>query len=293
MAAKQWKASDVPDLTGRKIVVTGASSGLGLVTAREFARVGAHVVLAVRDRAKGERAAEDMTGSVEVRELDLGDLSSVRAFASGWSGDLDVLVNNAGVMRVPEGRTVDGFEVHMGTNHLGPFALTALLLPHITDRVVTVSSFLHAKGRIDPADLYAERLPYDGSQAYNNTKLANLLFALELQRRLSATGSPVRSLAAHPGLSSTNLLGHIGGFQSLMLPLVGQSAEQGALPTLYAATQDLPGGTYVGPDGFRGLRGHPVVQQPSPTARDAVLGRELWELSAQLTSVEHSAGDVR
>ncbi|PRY41757.1 oxidoreductase [Umezawaea tangerina] len=285
MAAKRWKASDVPDQSGRTVVVTGASSGIGLVTARELARAGAHVVLAVRDRAKGERVAADMTGSVEVRELDLGDLASVRAFASAWSGDLDVLVNNAGVMRVPEGRTVDGFEVHLGTNHLGPFALTTLLLPRITDRVVTVSSFLHAKGRID---LDGRERPYDGAQAYNDTKLANVLFALELQRRLAAAGSPVRSFAAHPGLASTNLLGHVGGFQSLMLPLVGQSPDQGALPTLYAATQDLPGGSYVGPDGFRGLRGHPVVQQPSATARDPELARGLWELSARLTSAGRS-----
>jgi len=284
MSAARWNAADLPDLSGRTVVVTGASSGLGEVTARELARVGARVVLAVRDTAKGERVAAAMPGRTEVRHLDLGDLASVRAFAEVWTGDLDVLVTNAGIMDAPEGRTADGFEPQMGTNYLGPFALTALLLPHVTDRVVTVSSFLHERGRIDLDDLNAERRSYNASRAYNDSKLADLVFALELQRRLTAAGSRVRSLAAHPGLSNTSLLDHSRTFSARMTGLVGQDVERGALPTLYAATQDLPGGTYVGLNGFRHLRGYPETARPSKAARDPELGRGLWELSERLVA---------
>jgi NAD(P)-dependent dehydrogenase (short-subunit alcohol dehydrogenase family) len=285
MPSSRWTSVDMPDLSGRTAVVTGASSGLGEVTARELARAGARVVLAVRNKAKGERVAEGMPGAVEVRTLDVGDLASVRSFAAAWTGELDILVNNAGIMAAPEGRTVDGFEPHLGTNYLGPFALTALLLPHITDRVVTVSSFLHEQGRIDLADLNSERRPYRPTRAYNDSKLADLVFALELQRRLTAAGSAVRSFAAHPGLSSTGLLGHSRGPQAWVLSFFGQSVGQGALPTLYAATQDLPGGSYVGPGGFRHLRGYPELATPSKAARDVEVGRRLWELSEQLTAV--------
>jgi NAD(P)-dependent dehydrogenase (short-subunit alcohol dehydrogenase family) len=247
MTSQHWTAADLPGLTGRAAVVTGASSGIGLVTARELARAGAHVVLAVRNEDKGQRAAATMTGSVEVRPLDLGDLSSVRAFASAWTGDLDILVNNAGIMNVPEGRTVDGFETQIGTNHLGPFALTNLLLPHITDRVVTLSSFLHEKGNLDLDDLHAERRAYNPAKAYHDSKLANLVFALELQRRLDKAGSAVRSFAAHPGVANTGLFDNFGAIQRRVTSLFAQDAKRGALPTLYAATQDIPGGSYVDP----------------------------------------------
>ena len=285
MPSPRWTAGDLPDLSGRSVVVTGASSGLGEATARELARAGARVVLAVRNPAKGEQVAAGLPGLVEVRPLDLSDLASVRAFAADWTGDLDILINNAGIMAAPATRTVDGFEPHLGTNYLGPFALTNLLLPHLTDRVVTVSSFLHQQGRIDLADLNQEHRPFKAARAYNNSKLADLMFALELQRRLSAAGSRVRSLAAHPGVASTSILSHSRGLMARIVGVFGQSVEQGALPVLYAATQDLPGGSYVGPDGFRQMRGHPRLTTPSTPAQDPEVGRKLWELSARLTKL--------
>jgi NAD(P)-dependent dehydrogenase (short-subunit alcohol dehydrogenase family) len=290
MSSRKWKAEDLTDLGGRTFVVTGANSGLGLVTAGELARAGARVTLAVRDRARGEEAAAGIEGDTEVRELDLCDLASIRAFAEGWEGDLDVLINNAGVMATPERRTKDGFELQIGTNHLGHFALTNLLLPRIRDRVVTVSSTAHrlAKGiRLD--DLNWER-DYQRWPAYGQSKLANLLFTSELQRRLSEAGSPLRALAAHPGYAATNLQSRTENLlQNALMKVsnlvMAQSDEKGALPTLYAATQDLPGDSYVGPDGFREQRGHPTLVGRSSAARDAETARKLWDLSEELTGV--------
>jgi len=282
---RQWSAADLPDLTGRTVVVTGASSGLGTATATELARVGADVVLAVRDVAKGEAVAAGITGRTQVRELDLADLASVRRFAEDWSGDLDILINNAGIMQVPQGKTVDGFELQIGTNHLGVFALTNLLLPHITGRVVTLSSDLHRRGKIDLDDLNFERRSYDPLQAYSQSKLANLLFSLELQRRLTNASSGVLSMAAHPGLSKTNLVSHVRGVTKILTSVLGQSAEMGALPTLYAATVDLPGNTYVGPGGFAHMRGYPEVGQPSKSAQDIGTAVALWDISEKLTKV--------
>jgi len=188
MASEKWTAADLPDQSGRTAVVTGASSGIGLVAARELARAGARVVLAVRDPEKGKRVAAGIPGDTQVRPLDLASLASVRAFAAGWTGALDILVNNAGIMAVPEGRTADGFELQTGTNHLGPFLLTGLLLPAITDRVVTVSSQLHRRGRINLEDLNWEHRGYNATGAYNASKLANVLFTVELQRRLTGVG---------------------------------------------------------------------------------------------------------
>jgi NAD(P)-dependent dehydrogenase (short-subunit alcohol dehydrogenase family) len=290
-ASSRWTAADLPDLSGRAVVVTGASSGLGAVAARELARAGAHVVLAVRDVAKGEGVAASFTGSWEVRALDLTSLASVRAFAAGWSGPLDVLINNAGIMAVPQATTEDGFEAQIGTNHLGPFALTNLLLSHVTDRVVTVSSGAHRIGKIDLEDLNWERRRYDRWRAYGQTKLANLLFTQELQRRLTEAGSGVRALAAHPGYASTHLQSHTGSrvqhwlMAGLGNRLFAQSDAMGALPTLYAATRDLPGDTFVGPDGFLEQRGHPKVVGRAKAARDADVARRLWTLSEELTGV--------
>ena len=286
-----WSTADIPSQAGRTVVVTGANSGLGLVTARELARAGARVVLAVRDPARGERAAATMSGDVEVRRLDLADLASVRAFAAGWSGDLDVLVNNAGIMMVPAGLTMDGFERQFGTNHLGHFALTVLLLLHVTDRVVTLSSSMHRAGRIDLDDLDWQRRPYSATGAYARSKLANLLFTLELQRRLTASGSPVRALAAHPGWAATELQGRTGNWftdraMRLGNVLVAQSAEQGALPTLAAAVRDLPGGSYLGPSGLGEWRGAPTLVGRTPAASDPDLARRLWVASAGLTGVD-------
>jgi NAD(P)-dependent dehydrogenase (short-subunit alcohol dehydrogenase family) len=287
----RWTAADIPSQTGRTAVVTGANSGLGLATARELARAGASVVLAVRNLERGAQAAESIEGDVTVRQLDLADLASVRAFADGWTGDLDVLVNNAGIMMVPAGRTADGFELQFGTNHLGHFALTNLLLPHVTDRVVTVSSGLHRSGVIDLDDLNWRRRAYNATAAYGQSKLANLLFTLELQRRLTAAGSPVRALAAHPGYSATNLQGRTGnrvadGGMRLANLVIAQSDARGALPTLAAATRDLPGGSYLGPDGFQEMRGYPVLVGRSAAAGDPELARRLWEASVELTGTD-------
>ena len=285
-----FSAADLPAMAGRTVVVTGANSGIGRVAARELARAGARVVLAVRDVAKGEEAAATFDGDAEVRRLDLADLASVRAFADGWSGELDVLVNNAGIMAVPEGRTKDGFELQIGTNHLGHFALTNLLLPHVTGRVVTVASTAHRVGRIDLDDLNWERRRYQRWGAYGQSKLANLLFTLELQRRLGEAGSPVIAVASHPGYAATNLqLRSRNLLQEAVMRVgnlvVAQSDEQGALTTLYAATQDVPPGGYVGPGGLQEMRGSPVLVGRSAAASDEETARRLWALSEQLTGV--------
>ncbi|MGH2840218.1 MAG: oxidoreductase [Solirubrobacteraceae bacterium] len=290
MTSSTWTLADMPALDVRTAVVTGANSGLGLITARELARAGAHVVLAVRDTARGEQAAQTIPGSTDVRELDLADLGSVHAFADEWDGDLDVLVNNAGVMAVPERRTKDGFELQIGTNHLGHFALTNLLLPRITDRVVTVSSTGHRMGTIQLDDLNWEQRDYARWAAYGQSKLANLLFTLELQRLLEAAGSELRAYAAHPGYAATNLQGHTGSglqhrFMSITNRLLAQSDEMGALPILYAATQDLPGAIYIGPGGFQEQRGYPAIANRTAAARDAETARGLWQLSEELTGV--------
>lgn len=290
MTRTRWTASDIPSLAGRRAVVTGANSGLGLITARELARAGAHVVLAVRDTDRGERAAASISGSTEVRRLDLADLASIRAFAESWDGPLDLLVNNAGVMAVPESRTKDGFEMQIGTNHLGHFALTNLLLARITDRVVTVSSFAHRTGRIRLDDLNWEQGGYGRWTAYGQSKLANLLFTLELQRRLDDAGSVVRAVAAHPGYANTSLQGHTGsrlqnGIMSVTNRLIAQSDEMGALPTLFAATQDLAGASYIGPGGVQELRGHPALAKRSAAAQDGATAERLWALSERLTEV--------
>jgi NAD(P)-dependent dehydrogenase (short-subunit alcohol dehydrogenase family) len=288
----KWTVADIPDQSGRTVVVTGANSGLGEVTARELAARGAHVVLACRNTAKGEAAAAKMTGSVEVRSLDLADLASVRAFAAAAPPAIDVLVNNAGVMAVPHARTADGFELQIGTNHLGHFALTGLLLPRLTDRVVTISSPAHRAGRIDLEDLNWERRRYLSWLAYAQSKLANLMFALELQRRLEAAGSPLRSGAAHPGYAATGLQSHTESFMDTVMHyanrVFAQSATMGALPSLYAATvADLPGGSYVGPDWPGEMRGHPRLVGTSRSARDEKVAAALWTLSEDLTGVHY------
>jgi len=290
MSSSKWTAADLPSLNGRTVVVTGANSGLGLVTSRELARAGARVIMAVRDTAKGESAAATLAGNTEVRALDLADLASVRAFAEAWEGKLDILINNAGIMAVPEGRTKDGFELQIGTNHLGPFALTNLLLPHISDRVVTVSSTAHRTGKIQLDDLNSERGDYGRWTAYGQSKLANLLFTLELQRRLEAAGSTIQAHAVHPGYAATNLQSNTGsGLQHRLMSvtnrLLAQSDEMGALPTLYAATQDLPGNSYIGPGGFQEQRGHPKPAKRNAAAQDAEMAKRLWTLSEELTGV--------
>jgi NAD(P)-dependent dehydrogenase (short-subunit alcohol dehydrogenase family) len=284
----KWTADDLPRQDGRTFVVTGANSGIGLAAARELARAGGRVVLAVRDPARGEQAAATIAGDAEVRRLDLADLASVHAYADAWDAPIDVLVNNAGVMATPEQRTKDGFELQIGTNHLGHFALTNLLLPHVTDRVVTVASGAHRAGSIRFDDLNWERGRYQRWLAYGQSKLANLLFTLELQRRLAEAGSAVRAVAAHPGWAATNLQSHTASALQNALLAIGnrvwaQSDDMGALPMLFAATQDIPGGSYVGPDGFAEQRGHPRLVGRSRAAADEDAARRLWTLSEELT----------
>jgi NAD(P)-dependent dehydrogenase (short-subunit alcohol dehydrogenase family) len=295
VASRGWSTADIPDQTGRRLVVTGANSGIGREAAAALARAGAQVTLAVRDEAKGRAAAAAMSGTVDVRRLDLADLASVRAFADAWEGHLDVLVDNAGVMATPERRTVDGFELQLGTNHLGHFALTNLLLPRITDRVVVVSSSAHRMGHIDVDDLNWERRRYRPWPAYSQSKLANLLFVRGLQRRLDAAGSPLRAVAAHPGYAATDLQRKTGNrFAAtgmvLLNRLVAQSAAAGALPTLYAAVEDIPGGSYVGPDGWMEQRGRPKLVAPSAAAADDDTALRLWDLSERLTGVRFLLG---
>jgi NAD(P)-dependent dehydrogenase (short-subunit alcohol dehydrogenase family) len=282
-------------MTGRNVIVTGANSGIGRAAASKLAGAGARVVLAVRNVEKGGAAAARMPGETEVRRLDLADLASVREFAAGWEGEIDLLINNAGVMIPPLTRTTDGFELQFGTNHLGHFALSNLLLEHVTGRVVTVSSTGHRFGSIDFDDLNWERKPYRAWRAYGQSKLANLLFTAELQRRLTAAGSAVLATAAHPGYAATNLQFH-SGHRSLDLlnaagnRLLAQDEDAGALPTLYAAVEDIPGNSFAGPGRFMEQRGPAKLVGRSNAAKDTNVARRLWDVSEELTGVHFPLG---
>ena len=300
MTDTRWTAGDIPDQTGRVAVVTGANTGLGLETARELARSNASVVLAVRNLEKGMHAIDDIRADqpnarVELQELDLASLESIRSAADEIGGRLDridLLINNARVMYTARLKTADGFEMQFGTNHLGHFAWTNLLLTHLLtvegSRIVTVSSVGHRiRSRIDFDDLQAEKR-YSRVAAYGRSKLANLLFTYELQRRLGAAGAKTAALAAHPGGSDTELARHIPGARFLT-PLFGpltQSAAMGALPTLRAASDpSATGGQYYGPDGFMETRGHPVVVESSDRSHDSDTQERLWAVSEELTGV--------
>jgi NAD(P)-dependent dehydrogenase (short-subunit alcohol dehydrogenase family) len=282
-----WTVADLPSFAGRTVIVTGANSGLGEITARELARVGAKVILAVRTTGKGDAAVSGMTGDVEVRKLDLQDLASVREFADGVEA-VDVLVNNAGIMAVPYAQTVDGFESQIGTNHLGHFALTNLLLPKVSERVVTVTSMAHLVGYVSLKDLNWKSRPYSAWLAYGQSKLANLLFTSELQRKLDAAGSTVKALAAHPGYSATNLQGKSGNPLGSKLAIAANKlatdANFGARQTLYAVSQALPGDSLVGPK--FGMAGPCGLSARSPLARSTKTAAALWELSEQLTGTK-------
>ncbi|MHA6626008.1 oxidoreductase [Pseudonocardia sichuanensis] len=286
-----WTAADVPDQHGRTVLITGATSGLGAEATRVLAGAGARVVMACRDPDAGRAVAERIGGHTEVRRLDLADLSSVRAFAEGLDGHVDVLINNAGVLAVPKGTTADGFERHIGINHLGPFALTGLLVDQVRDRVVTVSSGLHVLGRIR-ADLNWERRPYQRWLAYGQSKLANLLFAYELQRRLAAAGRRTVSVAAHPGVTATEGQRRDTSLQGrIVAGGRAQGPQMGVLPLLYAAVAPaVRGGDYVGPDGPRHRNGYPTLVRSSRAARDPALAARLWERSEHLTGVHYAIG---
>jgi NAD(P)-dependent dehydrogenase (short-subunit alcohol dehydrogenase family) len=285
-----FSASSIPDMTGKTVIVTGANSGIGRAAATALADHGARVVLAVRNTDKGDAAASQMPGTTEVRRLDLASLASVKEFAAGWDGPIDILINNAGIMIPPLSRTADGFEMQFGTNHLGHFALTNLLLPQITGRVVTVSSTGHRIGQIDFSDLNWERRSYKAWRAYGQSKLANLLFTAELQRRLIDAGSAVEANAAHPGYAATNLQFHSENRLMEIISVIGnrviaQDENGGALPTLYAAVADIPGNSFAGPGGFMEQRGAPKLVGRSGAATDMDVARRLWDVSEQLTGV--------
>ena len=302
-----WSPANIPDLTGRRALVTGVTSGLGRATVERLAENGAEVVMAARSVQKLNQAMADVQRAVPGAKLhplliDLADQASVRRAAEEATafGELHLLINNAGVMATPHHRTVDGFELQMATNHLGPFALTGLLWPQLVAsgeaRVVAVASQAHRLTRTAPLD--DPRAPmhehYRRWQAYARSKLANLLFTFELDRRCREAGLPVRAMAAHPGYAATGLMSTgralegrtlRGSILNAAFALAGQRPELGCLPTLMAATDDLPGGTYVGPGGFAELHGMPRVVTPRALARDPEAARRLWQLSEQATRV--------
>jgi len=301
-----WTKDEMRSMGGERVVITGANSGIGFHAARGFAESGADVTMACRSLDRGEEAAEEVReaagsgASVEVRELDLASLASVEDFADGYRDDhgaLDVLCNNAGVMAIPRRETEDGFEQQLGVNHLGHFALTARLVDLVADadgRVVATSSGAHESGGVDFDDLQSEE-SYGKWGAYAQSKLANLLFAFELQRRFDAAETDAISVGVHPGYAATNLQRRGPEMEGSRLKLafmkavnavLAQSAERGALPILYGATANLEGGEYVGPGGFMSMRGYPEVQEPNGSARDEETARRLWEVSEELTGVE-------
>ena len=303
----KWTAAAIPSLAGLRAVVTGANSGLGYETALALAAHGAQVTMAVRDTAKGDAAAQQIRAqapqaSIEVRRLDLADLASIDEFAWLWREShpdgLDMLINNAGIMAIPRRETADGFEMQLGTNHLGHFALTGRLLEAIRPdgRIVTVSSQAHRMGRMDFDDLMGER-KYGAWRAYGQSKLANLLFVRSLAERLERAGSTIASIGAHPGFASTHLQAVAPemkgrGWQVKVMDgvnkVMAQSAAMGALPTLYAATfPAIRSGDYVGPDGFGEQRGHPKLVGMNASARDDEAANRLWTVSEELTGVRY------
>ncbi|MCI3918955.1 oxidoreductase [Paenibacillus sp. TRM 82003] len=300
--AAPWTANDVPDFTGKRVVVTGASSGLGLETALALAAKNAELVLAVRNVPKGEQAAERIAAlypktELRVSPIDLADLQSIRRFADELLGDnapIDLLINNAGVMIPPYQRTKDGFELQFGSNHLGHFALTGRLLPLLRDgaRVVTLSSIAARSGKIDFDNLDGSK-GYSPMKFYCQSKLANWLFARELQRRFDRADIDAVSIGCHPGISSTNLFSRgtgkeTGPFYKFLLGLVGQPAAMGALPTLYAAAHpSLRGGELIGPNGRGNRKGYPAPDSSGDRLFDAAIAERLWSVSEQLTGVKY------
>lgn len=304
----KWTLTDMPDFTGKIIIVTGANSGVGFEASKAFARKGATVILACRSMDKAQLALKQLqteipNASAEVIQLDLSSLASVRQFAEAFQAkyqQLDVLVNNAGIMMVPYGKTEDGFERQLGTNHMGHFALTGLLIDLLRNapqsRVVSLSSGAHTTGKMDFGNLmFEDGKDYTPMASYARSKLANLLFTYELQRRLAAAGTDCIAVAAHPGMSKTNLASHSGDgglvFKVLipiLMRVMGQEAANGALPTIRAAVgRDVSGGDYYGPGGFMELRGNPVMVKSSADAHSEADAKQLWQVSEALTGVQY------
>lgn len=288
----RWSAANLPRMDGKRIVVTGATNGIGWETARSLAAVGAQVVLAVRSPDRGKERADQIAAEIagaraEVVEVDLADLASIRRCA-GELGEFDILVNNAGVMATEHQRTVDGFEMSLGTNFLGPFALTNLVLPRVSERVVIVGSTAHKTGKMDLDDPHFERRAWSRPRAYSQSKLADMLWALELDRRLRQAGSAVATAISHPGWATTGILGvtGIGAVDKVIEgagTVLANTAAQGAAPTLFALTPDVPSGSYVGPDGRFGLRGGPVLVGRTSAACDFRTAGLLWEFADNAT----------
>ncbi len=298
MSTNKWTTNNIPNMKGKTVIITGANSGIGYEAARALAAKDATVIMACRSMEKGQKAvqqiqAETPKADLKLMALNLADLASVRAFAESFLAEhkqLDILVNNAGVMATPYNTTADGFEMQIGTNHFGHFALTGLLLDLLrttpNSRVVTVSSYAHFMGRINFADINSEK-SYQKWSAYGQSKLANVLFAYELHRRSSQNGGNPLSAVAHPGYAATNLQ-HTTRFFSMLNPIMAQSQEMGALPTLYAATSpEIQDGDYLGPDGFLGQRGFPHKAHSSRASHDEKAAQQLWEISEELTGVKY------
>lgn len=288
MSSAAWTVDDLPDLTGKTIVVTGGTSGIGKEAARELARRGAHVVLPSITRAAGEESAEEIGGSTEVHELDLSDLHAVREFASSYTDPVDILMDNAGLMSKTRRETADGFELHLGVNVLAPFLLTELLLPRIRERVVITASMAHAKGRIDFADPHFRQRPYSMAAAYAQSKLACMLWGLDLQNRLAAAGSAVDVQLAHPGFAATSILDPtpfppVNAVLNLLGRRIVPTAADGARPLLFASTEDLPPASYIGPTGFRQIAGPPGPGERSGPAGDQDLARRFREFAVRET----------
>jgi NAD(P)-dependent dehydrogenase (short-subunit alcohol dehydrogenase family) len=282
----RWTADRLPDMNGRTVVITGGGRGIGLLTATSLAAAGARVIMAVRDPEKAGKAvaAAGGRGDFEYRQLDVADFDSVRAFAQSFTANIDVLINNAGVAKIPAARTAQGFDLETATNYFGPFLLTNLLLPRISDRVIVISSQLHRFGKLNLDDLdWRNRQERAVLGKYNASKLAIVLFSLELQRRLDASGSRVRSIVAHPGVVRSELNAHSWLNVVNRIPFATQDIGAGVVPILYAVSQNVPGNAYVGPDGLGSFTGrHPAIRKPSRAAQNAATASKLWRATSAL-----------
>jgi NAD(P)-dependent dehydrogenase (short-subunit alcohol dehydrogenase family) len=287
----EWSPSRLGNLSGKRIIVTGATNGVGLATARALARAGAHVILAVRNLELGAQRAAEMGGDTEIVKLDLADQASVRAFPGLFDGDVDVLINNAGLVAQNRSDTVDGFEITMGTNFLGPFALTNLLFDRVRSQIINVGSDAHKRATLAFDDPHLRSLNWSSFPAYARSKLAVMLWGLELDRRLRAAGSPVTAQLTHPGwvasnltnVSDTRLMAAVHTAAQSFAHRIGNDIDAGAAPTLYCITEPIPPGSYVGIDGRFGFKGGPTLSGRTPNACDYNAARRLWEFAEKET----------